>query len=88
MTVPVGAYAVKYSMWLYDESGGTVETNLDAQFPLSENDAAQAVEEDAAAEAAMGAWKASMTASYPGVPVHASRVYLCRASGDAWPSSS
>jgi hypothetical protein len=87
VSVPSGAYAVKYSLWLYDESGSTVETNLDAQFPLSEN-AAQAAAEDAAAEAAMGAWKASMASSFPGIPVHASRVYLCRAAGDSWPFSS
>lgn len=87
MSVPVGAYAVKYSMWLYDESGGTVEASLDVQFPLSGNNAGQAAAEDAAAQAAMEAWKASMAASFPAVPVHASRVYLCRASGEAWPPS-
>jgi hypothetical protein len=93
MSVPTGgAYAVEYSLWLYDESGGTVETAVSLQFPLADASqtpymSAQQAAEDAAAEAAMDAWRASMQAAYPSVPVHASRRYLIRADGDAWPSA-
>lgn len=91
MSVPSGAYAVVYSLSLYDELGGTVETNLDLQFPLADASqtpytSAQQAAENAAAEAAMDVWRSSMSAAYPGVTVHASRHYLARVAGDAWPS--
>lgn len=90
MAIPSGAYVVKCTLWLYDETGGTVETSAELEFPLADPTqtpytAAQQAAEDAAAEAAMDAWRASMALAYPGVAVHASRVYLCRVTGDTWP---
>lgn len=90
MAIPSGAYAVKYSLWLYDETGGTVETSAELEFRLADPTqtpytAAQQAAESAAAEGAAEAWMASMAAAYPSVAVHASRVYLCRVTGDTWP---
>lgn len=90
MPVPTGTYAVEYSLWLDDESGGTVKTSLDLRFPLADASqtpytSAQQAAEDAAAEAAMNAWEASMQAAYPSVVVQAQRRYLVRADEEVQP---
>ena len=91
MAIPTGAYAVAYKLWLFDDTSpeGPVDVAIEQTFTLTTGFGATVTEnEDAAAESAMGAWKASMEAAYPGVTVHASREYLVKTAGDPWPSSS
>ncbi|MER5746197.1 hypothetical protein ACFV97_27480 [Streptomyces sp. NPDC059913] len=84
MSVPEGAYAVEYSFTAYDTG---VEIGAVIKFPLSSSPSQQP-HEDAAARAAAEAYRATIAAAYPAVPVHASRVYQCRRPGDAWPTTS
>jgi len=90
MAIPTGAYVVTYKLWLFDDtSENPVDLAIEPVFTFSPSLGATVVaNEDAAAEAAMGAWKASMEAAYPGVTVHASREYLIRSEPDVWPWSS
>ncbi|MEV8452986.1 hypothetical protein AB0467_10285 [Streptomyces sp. NPDC052095] len=84
MSVPEGAYAVEYSFTAYDDG---VEIGAAIKFPLSSSPSQQP-HEDAAARAAAEAYRATIAAAYPAVAVHADRVYLCRRTGDAWPTAS
>jgi hypothetical protein len=91
MAIPSGAYAVTYRLWLFSDTDpeNPVDTGIEQTFPLSAGAGATVMaNEDAAAEAAMGAWKASMEAAYPGVTVNANRQYLVRTETDSWPWSS
>jgi hypothetical protein len=91
MAIPSGAYAVVYRLWLFADTDpeNPVDTGIEQTFPFTNGFGATVTEnEDAAAEAAMGAWKASMEAAYPGVTVNARREYLIRSEPDTWPWSS
>jgi|EndMetStandDraft_7_1072992.scaffolds.fasta_scaffold1782628_1 hypothetical protein len=91
MAIPSGAYAVTYKLWLFADTDpeNPVDTGIEQTFPFTNGFGATVTEnEDAAAEAAMGAWKAAMEAAYPGVTVNARREYLIRSEPDTWPWSS
>ncbi|QBZ72075.1 hypothetical protein SEA_KRADAL_179 [Streptomyces phage Kradal] len=90
MAIPTGAYAVTYKLWLFSDTDpeAIVDTDIEQTFPLSTGSGSSVMDnEDAAAEAAMGAWKASMEGAYPGVTVNARREYLIRSEPDTWPWS-
>lgn len=86
MSVPEGAYAVRFTFTAYAEGADGVEIGTTFEIPFSTSPS-QLPHEDAAAQAAAEAYMAGIAAAYPAVPVHANRVYLCRRQGDAWPTS-
>lgn len=95
MSIPVGAYAVTYRVSLHDSSGeNPVDIAIETTFPFSYSylyspaDSDRIVEaEDAAADAAIRAWKASVETSFPNASsMSAVREYLLKDPGDAWPS--
>jgi hypothetical protein len=85
MTIPAGAYAVAYEVHVRDESDADPEIFTNVQFPV-DSPYAQGAPQDAAAQAAMEAYSSSLQTAYPALTVYASRQYLCRAAGDAWPT--
>lgn len=94
MSIPSGAYAVVYRVSLSDHSGqDPVDIAIEMTFPFSYPypygpGADSVVEaEDAAADAAIRAWKTSVETSFPNASSgSASREYLLKAPGDAWPA--
>lgn len=87
MPVPLTAYAVRYSVAVNDSSGpDPVDFGFEQTFELSVSLGTAVVEvEDAAAAAAVDAWKTSVESSLPGASVVAVRQYLTREVMDAWP---
>lgn len=81
MAVPDGAQTVEYSVNQY---GDNVEIIQTVKFVLQSSSPSLV---DAAAEAAMEAFKAALQAANPTVQVYASRQYSCLAAGDAWPAA-
>jgi hypothetical protein len=92
MTIPSGAYAVTYRVSLHDHTGvDPVDIAIETTFLFSVSSGISpspvVIAEDAAAEAAMRAWKTSVETSFPNASSgSASREYLLKASGNAWPS--
>lgn len=92
MTIPSNAYAVAYRISLHDHTGvDPVDIAIETTYPFSSsagiNPSPVVVAEDAAADAAMRAWKASVEASFPNASnVSAVREYLVRQEGGPWPS--
>ncbi|MFF2013730.1 hypothetical protein ACFVWY_32350 [Streptomyces sp. NPDC058195] len=84
MSVPEGAHAVTYRFTAY---GDGVEIGTTLEFPLSSSPTQQP-HEDAAAQSAAEAYRATIAAAYPAVPVHTSRTYQCRLPDSTWPTAS
>ncbi|MFD3519060.1 hypothetical protein [Streptomyces sp. NPDC058653] len=82
MSVPEGAYSVQYDVWAEAEDLA-ISTRIEISF---NSPTSQLPHEDAAAQAAAEAYIAGISAAYPGVPVHANRMYKCYNRGDAWPT--
>jgi hypothetical protein len=85
MAIPTGAFEVEYTISAYDESDSDPEIGTKVSFPISDG-APYAAAQDAAAQAAAEAYVAAIEAAYPTTTVNASRSYICRVPGDAWPS--
>jgi hypothetical protein len=79
MAIPSGAHTIVYSVSQYAE--GT-EVYLQVAFDIGSNTPALI---DAAAQAAMESFVATLESLTPQAAVQAARVYECGQAGDAWP---
>lgn len=85
MPIPENASSVTYLIRAYNSDGDDPEILFEFKAPIHFNRPFAGVEDDAA-RAAAEAYRATVQAAYPNVPVVASRTYGCDNPGDVWPT--
>lgn len=87
MPIPDNASSVTYLIRAYNSDGDDPEILFEFTAPIHSNRPFAGVE-DSAAQAAADAYRSTVQAAYPQVPVVASRTYGCDNPGDTWPPQS